>query len=243
MNDKIEGIVLRSRDYREHDAILTVLTRQGRIEFVARGLRKLTSKNAASAQLFQRSLFYYNETQRGLQSLKMCEMQEGFRHIREDLLLSAICEVMCEVMVKTDMEEADAMYELLLASMRRVEQNTQPLAMLGLFMALMLHQNGIEAYVEGCVHCHRQNHICALSLRDGGFICEACYRPQFHIHKNKRELKVFRMLMKARLEHIDLIEESAEITWSDIEVIIDMFLEYSGMTLTSVSFLKTVISM
>ena len=53
----IHGYVLRSVDYQENDAIVTVLYESGVISFKAKGIKKLTSKNRSSCLLYAESEF------------------------------------------------------------------------------------------------------------------------------------------------------------------------------------------
>ena len=57
MTLKIEGLVLRSVKYAESDKLITILTEEGKMFFKARGIRSLTSKNAAGCAAFVYSEF------------------------------------------------------------------------------------------------------------------------------------------------------------------------------------------
>ncbi|MEF9919595.1 MAG: DNA repair protein RecO [Erysipelotrichaceae bacterium] len=243
MNNKIEGIVLKNVDYRDQDALLTVLSKEnGRIDFVARGLRKITSKNAGSSQMFQHSYFYYNEKGNRLQSLKTSELIDSFRHLRDQLLTQCISEVMCEVMSKIEINDPSTMYDLLYQSFNILQTSKKPYAILSVFMAIILRYQGIEPCVDHCVRCHTQQGIVTLSLLDGGFICGKCINYS-DTKMKKEELKKFRILMKASLQHIEIVENSCDINYQDFERIVSYFIEYSGINLSSISFLKRIESM
>ena len=50
---RIEAVILKQQDYRENDALITVLSREhGKLGFVCRGIRKMASKNAVSCMPF-----------------------------------------------------------------------------------------------------------------------------------------------------------------------------------------------
>lgn len=57
MNIDITGIVLRINAYKEKDAMVLVLSENGTISFLARGVLSLTSKNASSVLLYAQSVF------------------------------------------------------------------------------------------------------------------------------------------------------------------------------------------
>ena len=53
MDERVKGIVLRARDYKESDKILTLLTfEKGKISVKARGAKKAKSKLKAFCQPF-----------------------------------------------------------------------------------------------------------------------------------------------------------------------------------------------
>ena len=61
---RIEAVILKQQDYRENDALITVLSREhGKLGFVCRGIRKMASKNAVSCMPFVLSelMFEYKE--------------------------------------------------------------------------------------------------------------------------------------------------------------------------------------
>ena len=52
MEKKVKGLVLRSTQYGDYDKLVTVLTEEGKLFFKARGIRSITSKNAAGCAPF-----------------------------------------------------------------------------------------------------------------------------------------------------------------------------------------------
>ena len=60
---EIEGIVIRQVQYKEKDAMVSVLTKDGTVSFLARCILSPTSKNASSCLLFAYSNFTLNSKQ------------------------------------------------------------------------------------------------------------------------------------------------------------------------------------
>ena len=65
-NEKsINGIVLKQIDYKDNDAIINVLSSDGKIYgFYARGVKKITSKNANATMAFGYSHFNFFESEK-----------------------------------------------------------------------------------------------------------------------------------------------------------------------------------
>ena len=82
----IQGIVLRVTDYKEHDALLTLLTgRHGKLTIKARGLRRKNSPLVAPCQLLaygEFTLFEY----RGQYTINEAHSLELFTPLRKDLV-------------------------------------------------------------------------------------------------------------------------------------------------------------
>ena len=81
----IRAIVLRVTDYKDHDALLTVLTRDyGKLTIKARGLRRKNSPLTAPCQLLaygEFTLFEY----RGMYTINEAHSLELFQNLRRDL--------------------------------------------------------------------------------------------------------------------------------------------------------------
>ena len=81
----VQAIVLRVTDYKDHDALLTVLTREhGKLTIKARGLRRKNSPLIAPCQLLafgEFTLFEY----RGMYTINEAHSLELFQNLRRDL--------------------------------------------------------------------------------------------------------------------------------------------------------------
>ena len=243
MKDELEGIIIRYQEYREHDAILHVLCRKrGIVHVNARGIQKVKSKNAPACQLFThvRMQLPLQET-RSIYTLRSAEIIEGYRHIREDLLKQSIAAYVCECIDASKFEED--VFEVVQTVLDILQETTHPIRILCLFQAIMNRMHGIEPYVDGCVRCGNQKAIYAISIRDGGFICHSCYSMEQDAMRSKEDLKVFRLLCKAHMEHYDILKSYQAFTYQNFEDLYAFFYEYAGISLKSVKFLKTIIAM
>ncbi len=241
MNNDVEGFVVYSREYRENDAILHIITKNNeKVQCVARGIQKINSKNASACQLFTHSRFQLlQKTSTGLHTLKSAEVVQGYRHIREDLLKQTIAIYMCECVDQS--EFTNDMYDLLEQSFAILEKTTQPECILSLFQSIINRMHGIEPFVDGCVKCGKQNHICAISVLDGGFICQSCFHSMKDMTYSKTRLKYFRLLCKASIDNYNILETLNGFTYDDFFELYSFFQEYAGVSIKSFRFLKSII--
>ena len=85
MNElETEGIVIASREYRERDLLVTLLTPSGRHALHARGTLKVDSRNAGALQLGTRGIYRWYSYSRagGLFSLRQAAIKDSYPAIR-----------------------------------------------------------------------------------------------------------------------------------------------------------------
>lgn len=240
MNNRFAGYVVYVQDYRDHDAILSILTKEyGMVRCIARGIRKINSKNAGACQLFTYANFQLNiKEMRDLQLLQTAEVIDRNRSIREDLLKQSIAAYLCECVSKSDVDAP--MFLLLDSCIRILKTTTKPIVILCLFQVIMNRYHGIEPFVDGCVRCGRRDKITSISLLNGGFVCASCATSIMDEKKSSLELKCFRLLCKASLEHYSILENMDDITFTQFELLYAYFEEYAGVSLKSIRFLKNI---
>lgn len=238
MNDVMEGIVIDVKDYREHDALLSVMRKDGVcISVSAKGIQKMKSKNACACQMFTKSRFYlnYKETA-SIQSLKTAEIIQSFHHIRDDLIKQSIASFFCELMHHSHFEMIEA-YELLDEGLQILQSKDDPMIILCLFQAMVNRMHGIEMQVDNCVRCGSQHGIYAVSLKDGGFVCRSCAKTYDKVYSSK-DLKLFRMMNKAMLTHYPILKEQGSFRFDHFEQLYSFFEEYAGISNKSIRFLR-----
>lgn len=243
MNDEISAIIIDVKDYREHDAILHALCMDGTIlHLVARGIKKVNSKNAAACQLFTYAQIQlnYRETA-AMQMLKTAIILHSYRVIREDLLKQSIASFVCECIDKSAFDEN--VFTLLKETLDILAETSHPWHITCLFQAVMNRMHGIEPHVESCVRCGKQQGIYAISIRDGGFVCKRCYRNGQDQHKTIHQLKCFRLLCKADIAHYETLEAHVDATYEDFEQLYAFFEDYAGIYVKSIRFLRCLMHM
>lgn len=241
MNDQCDMIVLSYKEYREHDALICGLSEQGRVNLIARGANKANSKNVGAIQPYTLAHILYNgHEQRSLYTMKSAQGLKSRRYIREHLLLSVIASLICEIVVSHTMDDGSEYFEIVDACLDALEKKIQPYGVLCLFLALHLRMQGIDPEVEGCVRCGSREQIKGISIRDGGFICHGCYRAEADIARTREQLKKFRLINHANMEHLAIINTSAEWDYEDAQVLLSLLSEYGGATLKSAVFLKNI---
>lgn len=239
MKNDLEGIVLRKTDFREADAILSVLTHDGKVSILARGVNKIKSKNAYGCQLFTYSRFYLLDSQsQSSYKLKNLECIKSYRHIRENLLKQTIAGIFVEVLDKVELDELTFKLEDLLFCLEKLEDNEDEYCLLALFLAQITNQIGLNPNVEACCHCESEKGIMAFSIQDGGFICSNCYKIEQHQKLNLQDLKRIRAVYKAEFSNYESLLTLGPWNYGIIDLQMRFLREYGGFIVKSVEFLE-----
>lgn len=194
----IEGYVVHHTQYKENDAMVSVLSKDGLFSFLARGVLKPTAKNAASCQLLSHSRFSLGQEKNGSYSLKESEvlkMPDGKDSLERLTAFSFLAELTSKL-VQND--EAIGAYPFLEAAMEGIAQGVDAFTEILLYFAHVLLIAGYGLDVDECVFCQSKTEIAGISYADGGFVCkedlqdgvEAC---------DPRKLKILRYAFRCKV--------------------------------------------
>ena len=173
---KTQGLVLRVTEYRDSDAILSVLTReQGLMTFKARGVRSRRSQIKSACQLLAFSEFTVLERQ-GYYTVSEAVCIEMFQPMRNDIELLSLCSYFAQAAEVLSQEDAgrgevlsltlNALYAL--AKLRKPQDLVK--AAFELRLACI---GGYEPDLTGCAVCGRAD--CGRFLVSGGCLqCLEC---------------------------------------------------------------------
>ena len=201
------GIVLKTHPYKESDSLVTVYFKDyGKMTLIARGVKKLKSKNASACQSLTLSEFTFIP-RNGLSTMIKASSVDFYRYIKENLELEAYASYFMEFVLKNEEDNQPDLeiFDTLKKSLDALNHGyPYPLVYL-LYNAFILKRCGMALQVDGCVRCLRQDHIAGISLEDGGFVCHDCL--SLHDKQlDKVTLKAFRHINKLTIDSIDQLK-------------------------------------
>ncbi|MFD1018791.1 DNA repair protein RecO [Thalassobacillus hwangdonensis] len=240
MFDKIEGVVLRSRDYGETHKIITLLTREkGKIGVMARGAKKPKSRMSSITQPFIHGL-YLVQIGSGLGSLSQGEMMSSLRGIREDIVKTAYASFLAELTDKL-MEEKRPdpfIYEQFLQTLLLINDGKDAEVLTMMYELKIYTKAGFAPHVHSCVNCGSTESPFSFSIKEGGFLCVRCKHidPEaYGLPDNLAKLlRVFKHMDVARLGNISVKDENKK----RLRMLIDAYYDqYGGYFIKSKKFL------
>ncbi len=207
-----DAIVIRSQEYGESDRILTVFSREyGRIQVIAKGVRKPKSRQRGGTQLFTYADFLLYRG-RSLDTVSQVSPKESFAHLWNDLertmAATGIAELL-DVSVMTGQSYPE-LFTLTLTCFFLLA-HYEPLLVLSAYALRLMRTLGYSPVLEECVECgaKAEGERLFFSPPAGGILCKLCLRD-FPGHW----LKAGSIAFMNRLLNNDL-DKLDRLRWSD----------------------------
>lgn len=176
------ALVLRRRDVNDADRVLTVLTpSDGKLELIAKGVRKTTSRKAGHLELFVHTALLVAQG-RTWDIITEVQTVESFRHVRENLEAIAAASYVSELIDGfAEMgDDVRPIWDLALFVLRELDaaaaQGALPASLLPWFDLHLLSLTGFQPQFFRCLNCEKalEPTLNFLALHEGGVLCPAC---------------------------------------------------------------------
>jgi DNA repair protein RecO (recombination protein O) len=199
---RTHAVVLRRRDFRDADRILTLFTpNYGKLEVIAKGVRKTTSRKAGHLELFSHSALMVAQA-RTWDIVTEVVGIESFPSIRTDLdkiSHAAYIGELIDCFSESD-DENQPLWELLILTLQELDALAVPETRYLLqhwFELHLLSLVGFQPELFQCLNCGEELQPVAnfISLVDGGVLCPNCGRGQRELETIDADvLKVLRFI-------------------------------------------------
>lgn len=178
---RTHAVILRRRDFRDADRILTVFTpNYGKLELIAKGVRKTTSRKAGYLELFSHSTLMVAQA-RTWDIVTEVVGVESFVNIRTDLEKISQANYISELIdcFTESGDENQPVWDLLILTLQeldRLDDSQNSGLLLRWFEMHLLSLSGFQPQLFECLNCGAElepvkNYI---SLSEGGVFCPTC---------------------------------------------------------------------
>lgn len=179
---RVEAIVIRRRDWGEADRLLTLYTRErGKIQAVAKGARKPTSRKAGHVELFTRARLLIARS-RSIDIVTQAETVEAYRQLRASLERSTLAHYCAELLDRfTGEAESDrALFDLLAAALAWLCQAEDLRLVTRYYELCLLEMAGFRPELHACPGCSKELEPVDsfFSPAAGGALCPSCGRDR-----------------------------------------------------------------
>lgn len=247
-NYQTEAFVLKKTKLGEADHILTFLTPEyGKIQAVAKGVRKPGSKMAGHLELLTHSRIFLAQG-RNLDTVTACQTINAFLSVKEDLDLTAQGLYLSELAFHftTEHQENRKIFELLLKTIQYLcdsaASNRQPIApqpstlnlkpssliLLRYFEIQLLKESGYGPELQQCLACCKplEPVINYFHAPSGGTLCPDCgSEKSFALPVSVNAIKVLRLLRDDNLATAARIKMNARLM-NELEDILRHYIKY-----------------
>jgi DNA repair protein RecO (recombination protein O) len=175
---RVEAIVIRRRDWGEADRLLTLYTRErGKIQAVAKGARKPTSRKAGHIELFTRTKLLIARS-RSIDIITQAETSEVYRPLRESLETSTLAHYFAELLDRfTGEAETDHnLFDLLSLALAWLCEADDSRLVARYYELRLLELAGFRPELHHCPSCGKQLEPLKsfFSSAQGGVLCPTC---------------------------------------------------------------------
>jgi len=216
-------IVLSINPYKEKDAIITAISQEETITFLARGIINPKSKNAslnnaltvADIELMDGDFKYpILKSSKPLFSPLKIDMDE--KYLGSVLLMNEM------ILNLFPSEEQYIIFPHLEEALRVLKETNDWLMTLLLLMSHVIRLGGFQLEVNRCVMCEKTKGIVTFSFSDGGFICRDCFSPEMEHDLSKSQMLLIREIVNCS----DFSLVSKEYNKADAMVLFEKFHHY-----------------
>lgn len=204
---KADAIVIRSREYGEADRLITLFSRdKGKLEAVAKGVRKPKSKQRGGTQLFTYADFLLYKG-KSLDTVSQVHPLESFLHIWDNFDRTIAASGMAEVLdVATPREQTEPGLFTLTLSFFFLLKHVDPYIAQAAYTLRLLDNQGYLPELNYCRECGRDigGQQGFLSAAAGGLFCQKCRNNDEKTKAlNAGSLALIRRLHEAEIDRLN----------------------------------------
>jgi len=223
-----DALVIRSRQFGESDRVLTLFSRElGKLQAVAKGVRKPKSRQRAGAQLFTYGDFLIHRG-KSLDTVSQCSPKESFPYLWRDLDRSFSATGMAELLdVSTFSEQPNKeLFTLTLTCLFLLEQ-FDPFLILSAYALRLMEILGYRPLLGECAECggNVKGERLFFSVEAGGTLCGNCRESCSGRWVRAGSIAFMRQLIRHDIKKLDRLRWSA---WMQEEIleILRIYLEH-----------------
>ena len=211
---RTEAIVLRQRPLGDADRICVLFSpTRGRIEAVAKGVRKPLSKLTGHVEPLTRGVFGLAHG-RSLEVVTDAQTLDSWPPLHEDMDRMTEALVMVELVDRsTDMDVSSGpLYQLLRHSLDALAATSSPRAVRWWFILRFLDQQGYRPELDSCVRCRSEVEPDGngFSAADGGVVCPTCHGAGVGQRLSSAVFRLLRYMRRSSCESTAQVRVGAE---------------------------------
>ncbi|MDD4803486.1 MAG: DNA repair protein RecO [Syntrophomonas sp.] len=223
------SVILRNRDFRESDQLLTVFSeKEGKLTAIAKGVKKAKSSLRGCVQPFCHSLLFFNRG-REMDLITQGKIIDFFGNSREDINRTLYSMYIMELLDKSLLERAPLpeLYDKLVRVIELINEQGLNIMLVRYFESQLLVNLGYKPIMDQCVFCgSRDLNGFRFSLSEGGLVCNSCSTAVNSVLQMGGEsIAIIKLLCEGKLQTIQRVKASPQ-SMQQVEFFLERYLEY-----------------
>lgn len=229
MHYRTRAVILKSKDYRDADKLMTVFSeKEGKFRAIARGVKKPRSSMRASLQPFCHSQLYLNRG-RDLDLITQTRLLSFYGNIREDLTGTLQVVYLLELLDKALVDRVPMfhLYRDVLNVLEALEQMGYNPLFIRYAELSVLTNSGYKPVMNQCVHCHKEDGLVnVFDLPAGGIVCRNCRKEAGSgFEMSGESMAILRMMLNSPLQALPRVKATPD-SLEQLELFLERYLEY-----------------
>jgi len=181
------SFVLSRRDFKESDQMISLFTAEkGKIEVLAKGVKKVIAKNSAFLEPF---FLIEAEIVEGKEFFRLTTATpiESFKEIRADWQKSLMSGYAAEVLSRLlpNNQPENKIFKLFFSFLKFLTQTKEINKIFGAaFIWKVFALQGYLPNLDTCVVCNQENNLNFFSSQNGGLLCDNCRDKNLYLQKS-----------------------------------------------------------
>lgn len=167
----IEGFILRTLDYQDHNKLLYIYTNQGIKSVLARGVKKLNSPFRHLTQ--SGHLISFEASKGNLPTLKNATLLNRYQTLKQDIVKITMMHVVCELIYYnlTDDDDHEKLFNFLKKVLNALNDTPCPEDILMIFELKFFHFLGYGINLKHCQTCQTK-HDLWFDVNSASLVCQ-----------------------------------------------------------------------
>ncbi len=203
---KADGIAVRSVKLREADKIITFLTTEGKVQAIAKGVRRVNSRFSGRLEPGN-DLDLVLVKGRSLDIVTQVQIKKVRPWLRTDLekLKTAFAVLEMAEKLLTDQGRNESFLALIRATLDQLENERRAPLLLLAFDIKAIAMSGFLPNLIECVICGSRSHLNKLVPAEGGCVCDSCYSGQAAVDADDKTKRLVNDLIAVRMRETDSV--------------------------------------
>lgn len=197
------GIVLKTVDYKEQAVIATILTKEGKNNYIIKGAKKLSGGTRLLASPLTKIEF--NSTSHdGLNTLTEGSIIDNYLPIKQNMnKLLVMYQVLEKILTFSDQVTNNLLFfEFVQDIFNLLSKDFDEDAILAIFDTKLTFLLGINPELKICPVCGREAKSGVFSINEGGIICDTC-SLNYPSDLSKEDTEIFKLIYLLKLKNIN----------------------------------------